>query len=138
MSKRASLLLRVVSKSIDLIIALAAAEALPKAGWLAGFGYILISDGLFQGKSIGKKLAGLKVLSADGNPCTIRDSILRNSTLALGLLLWKVPYIGWLLLIAVFGFEFTILLGSKEKMRLGDEIAKTIVVESSEAVQEMK
>lgn len=134
--RSAGLLLRVVSKCIDLILVVVAVEALPKAGWLAGFGYILISDGLFEGRSIGKRLTGLRVLGNSGNPCSIKESILRNSTLAVGMVLWKVPFLGWLLLMAVLALEFVILLGSKEGMRLGDEIAKTSVVEIAEAKEE--
>jgi uncharacterized RDD family membrane protein YckC len=136
MGKRASLLLRVVSKSVDLIIVFATAEVLHKTGWLAGFGYMLISDGLFEGKSVGKKLTGLRVETESGSPCSIRDSIMRNSTLGLGLLLWKVPFIGWLFLIAVFTFEFIMLLGSEDTRRLGDEIAGTMVIETENAKQE--
>lgn len=136
MTDRASLLLRVVAKSIDFIMVLAAAEVLPRAGWLAGLGYLLISDGLFEGRSIGKRLTRLKVVSVSGAPCSIKDSILRNSTFGLGLLLWKVPFLGWLFLLSVIVLEFIILLGSKEGSRLGDEIAKTSVVEIAEAVQE--
>lgn len=134
--KRAGLLLRVVSKSIDFILILAAAEALPKAGWLGGLIYLLISDGLFDGRSIGKKLTGIRVETAKGQACTIKDSIARNSTLAVGLLLWKVPAVGWLFLAGVLALEFVILLGSKDGTRLGDEIAKTSVVEPAEAEQE--
>jgi uncharacterized RDD family membrane protein YckC len=128
--RSAGLLLRVVAKSIDLVLAFAAAEALVKTGWVVGLGYVLISDGLFDGRSVGKRLTGLRVLGASGERCSIRESILRNSTVALGLLLWRIPYLGWPLLAAVLALEFVVLLGSKEGMRLGDEIAKTSVVEA--------
>ncbi|MDP2168348.1 MAG: RDD family protein [Thermodesulfovibrionales bacterium] len=127
--KTAGVLLRVVSKFIDVILVFAAAEALPKVGWFAGVGYLLISDGLFEGRSLGKMLTGLRVVSAGGSPCSIRDSILRNSLLGAGLLLWKLPLIGWLFCGAAGAFEFILLLGSKEGKRLGDEIAKTSVLE---------
>lgn len=128
--KRATLLLRVVAKAIDFILVFAAVEALPKAGWLAGVGYILIGDGLFEGRSLGKRLTGLKVVLADGRACSLRESILRNSPFGAGLLLWKIPIVGWLFLSAIVTFEFILLLGSAEKMRLGDEISKTMVIES--------
>lgn len=134
--KRAGILPRVVSKGVDFILILAAAEALPKAGWLAGLTYLLISDGLLKGQSLGKKLTGLRVETAEGVPCTMKDSILRNSTLAIGLLLWKIPLVGWVLLATVMALEFIILIGSKENARLGDEIAKTSVVEIAEEKQE--
>lgn len=131
-----NLLLRVVSKGIDFVLIFAASEALPKAGWLAGLGYLLISDGLFEGKSAGKKLTGLMVLSSSGTPCSIKDSIMRNSTLGLGVLLWKIPVLGWVFLAAVLAVEFIILFGSKEGKRLGDEIAQTTVVETKKTLQE--
>ncbi|MEJ2254663.1 MAG: RDD family protein [Nitrospirota bacterium] len=136
MVRRASLLLRVVAKSIDFVMILAAMEALPRAGWLAGLGYLLISDGLSEGKSVGKRLTGLRVLSHSGGPCTIRDSILRNCTLGAGVLLVKVPFVGGIVLVGVIVLEFIILLGSRDGARLGDEIARTSVVETTEAVQE--
>lgn len=136
MTRSASLLLRTVSKSIDFIIIFTAVEALPHAGWLAGLGYLLISDGLFDGRSIGKRLTGLKVVSESGASCTIKDSILRNSTLALGLFLWKVPFLGWIFLLAIVAFELVVLLGSKEGLRIGDEIAGTSVLEITESKEE--
>lgn len=136
--KKAALLLRVVSKTIDFILVFAAVEALPTAGWLAGIGYILIGDGLFEGRSLGKRLTGLKVVSADGKPCSIRDSILRNSPFGVGLLLWKIPIVGWLFLTIIVAFEFILLLGSSEAMRLGDEISKTSVIESAIEPEEAK
>ncbi|MFN3396312.1 MAG: hypothetical protein ACK4Z9_05895, partial [Thermodesulfovibrionales bacterium] len=51
-----------------------------------------------------------------------------NSPFGIGLLLYKIPLIGWIFLILIAAFEFLILLGSKEGMRLGDELAKTSVI----------
>jgi len=125
----ADLLLRIIAKILDFIIIVAVTEVVPKAGFFAGLAYLLIGDGLFDGRSLGKKLIGLKVISADTNkPCSFKDSILRNSTFAIGYLLYKIPWFGWIFIVIVSVFEFIILLGSKERMRLGDEIAKTIVV----------
>lgn len=125
----ADLLLRIIAKILDFIIIVAVTEVVPKAGFFAGLAYLLIGDGLFDGRSLGKKLIGLKVISADTNkPCSFKDSILRNSTFAIGYLLYKIPWFGWIFIVIVSVFEFIILLGSKERMRLGDEIAKTKVV----------
>jgi len=125
----ADLLLRIIAKILDFIIIVAVTEVVPKAGFFAGLAYLLIGDGLFDGRSLGKKLIGLRVISADTNkPCSFKDSILRNSTFAIGYLLYKIPWFGWIFIVIVSVFEFIILLGSKERMRLGDEIAKTKVV----------
>jgi uncharacterized RDD family membrane protein YckC len=135
--KRAGLIVRTVAKILDFIIIAAAAELVPKAGFFAGLAYLLIGDGLFDGRSLGKKLIGLKVVSANTHtPCTFRDSILRNSTFGIGYLLYKIFWFGWIFILIVTVFEFIILLGSKDKMRLGDEIAKTMVTESPQIKQE--
>lgn len=136
--KRAGLLLRTVAKLLDLIIIAAAVEILPKAGFFAGLAYILIGDGLFNGRSLGKRVIGLKVVSAESyKPCTFRDSILRNSTFGIGFLFYKMLWFGWIFFIIIAVFECLILLGSKDGMRLGDEIAKTIVVDHPEIKQEV-
>lgn len=135
--KRAGLLLRTVAKILDFIIIAAAVEMVPKAGFFAGLAYLLIGDGLFDGKSLGKKLIGLRVVSVDTNtPCTFRDSILRNSTLGIGFLFYKIIWVGWIFIVIVSAFEFIILLGSRKGMRIGDEIAKTVVIEGPRIKQE--
>lgn len=129
--KKTSLLLRVFAKALDFIIIAAMAEIVPNAGFYAGLSYLLISDGLFNGRSIGKYLIGLRVVSIVTNePCSIKESIVRNAPLGAGVLLSKLPWIGWIFITAVSAMEFLILLGSKDGMRIGDEIAKTAVIEN--------
>jgi len=132
MSKGANLLTRTASKSVDFIIVFAIMEALPRAGWLAGVLYVLISDGLYGGQSLGKKLTGLRVVGPEGRPCDIKSSILRNSALGLGLFLFKAPLVGWLPLMALAGFEFVTMVGSTEARRFGDELAGTSVIEEDQ------
>ena len=57
-SKRADLLLRTVAKILDFIIIAAAVEIVPRAGFFAGLAYLLIGDGLFDGRSLGKNPSG--------------------------------------------------------------------------------
>jgi len=135
--KRAGLLLRTIAKILDFIIIAAAVEIVPRAGFFAGLAYLLIGDGLLNGQSLGKKLIGLRVVSADSQkPCTFRDSILRNSTFGIGFLLYQMLWFGWVFLVIVSLFEFILLLGSREQMRLGDEFAKTVVIDSPQTKQE--
>jgi uncharacterized RDD family membrane protein YckC len=129
-ANRAGLLSRVAAKAVDLILVLAAAEILPKAGFLAGVGYILIGDGFPGGRSLGKRLLGLSVLTDGGKACSVRESILRNLVPAMALLLWRVPFMGWIFTLLGFSFEFIVLLGSPEGKRVGDEMAKTWVAET--------
>lgn len=132
---RAGLLLRTAAKILDFILIAAVIEIIPRAGYFAGLAYLLLGDGLFDGRSIGKKLIRLRVVSAENSsPCTFKDSILRNSTFAAGYLLLIVPWIGWILgwivLSLIIATEFIVLLGSKDNLRIGDEIAKTSVIET--------
>jgi hypothetical protein len=129
--RRAGLLLRTAAKILDLILIAAVIEVIPRAGFLAGLAYLLLGDGLFDGRSLGKKLIRLKTVSIDTlQPCTFRESLLRNSTLGLGYLLWLIPWIGWIALPVITAVEFILILGNKEGRRLGDEIARTTVIES--------
>ena len=129
--RRAGLLLRTAAKIVDFILIAAVIEIIPRAGFFAGLTYLLLGDGFFDGRSIGKKLLKIKVVSAGtDSPCTFKDSILRNSTFAVGYVLWIVPFIGWIFILIISAFEFVLVLGSKDGMRLGDEIAKTSVIET--------
>jgi uncharacterized RDD family membrane protein YckC len=135
--KKAGLLVRTIAKILDFIIIAAALEIIPKAGFFAGLAYLLIGDGLFDGRSLGKKLIGIKVVSADMlTPCSFRESILRNSTFGIGFILYKAMWFGWIFIFVAVIIEFLILLGSREQKRLGDEIAKTFVIDTPQYKQE--
>ena len=79
---------------------------------VVGFGYFLGRDGLPGGASIGKRIAGVRVVMAGtGDPCTIGRSFLRNGVLmALGAIDLAVPF-----------FRAT-------GRRIGDDVAGTVVV----------
>jgi uncharacterized RDD family membrane protein YckC len=127
---KASLLLRAIAKAIDFIIIAAAMKTVPQAGYMAGLLYLLISDGLFDGRSIGKKIVKLRVVSLSTmDSATFRDSVLRNITPAVALLFYKIPLIGWAFAVIALALEFILMLGNKDGMRLGDEIANTKVIE---------
>jgi len=129
---KAKILNRVIAKSIDFIIIGALLEAIPKIGYFAGVAYLLIADGLFEGRSVGKRLMGLKVvLYETGGFCTLRASIIRNFTFVVGYILMRIPLIGFIFPLVVLFFESMILIGDEKGMRLGDEIARTQVVEES-------
>lgn len=129
-SRSAGLLLRTAARVIDFLLIAAVLEIVPKAGYFGGLAYLLLGDGFLDGRSVGKKLTGLRVVSSETNaPCSIKDSILRNSTLALGFSLWIIPWIGWIFVALAAALEFILILGNKDGKRLGDEIAKTLVKE---------
>ncbi len=127
---KASILLRVMAKLVDIIIIAIVIKTIPQVGYFAGLVYLLISDGLFDGRSLGKKIIKLRVISLPGGtPGTFRDSMLRNITFILSFLLYKIPLLGWIFVILILTLEFLLLLGNSEGMRLGDDVANTMVVE---------
>jgi uncharacterized RDD family membrane protein YckC len=134
---KASLLLRCIAKALDFIIIAAAAKIIPHVGYIAGIVYVFISDGLFDGRSIGKKILKLKVISLSaGSSSAFRDSILRNTTIAAALLLYEIPLVGWFLFTSIVAVEFLLMLGNKDGMRLGDDIANTKVIEDKALISE--
>jgi uncharacterized RDD family membrane protein YckC len=127
---KAELLNRFIAKFIDLLIVGALLKLLPPVGFLAGLTYLLIGDGLFDGKSIGKKIIGLRVILTENNRrCSYRESIIRNLPLGIGYLLFSIPWIGWIFPLIIFAFEGLLVIGSENGTRLGDEIAKTQVLD---------
>ena len=132
---------RLVARTIDFIIVVALFEIIPKIGYFAGLVYLLIADGLFQGRSVGKRLLGLRVVfyiePEEPLECSIKESIYRNFPFAAGYImsgiLGGIPIIGWLLsfviISGILAFECLLIVGNDRGMRLGDEIAKTRVVE---------
>lgn len=128
--RKASLLLRVIAKAIDFIVIAIAVKLIPQVGYLSGLLYLVISDGLFDGRSLGKKVLRLRVVSVEtGKPGSFKDSVIRNATIAAALMLFKIPLFGWLLLVAVLVLEFLLMLGNEDGLRLGDDLANTMVVE---------
>jgi uncharacterized RDD family membrane protein YckC len=81
---------------------------------LFGFLYYWLCEGLF-GRTLGKSILGLSVRLKDGRPCTLSSSLVRN-------LLRVVDGIG----VYLVGFLVAILSASRQ--RLGDRVARTLVV----------
>ncbi|MCC6503273.1 MAG: RDD family protein [Deltaproteobacteria bacterium] len=137
--KKAEYLERFLAKFIDFLVVGALFMIPGPVGPLAGTTYILISDGLKGGQSLGKRLIRLKALSlATGGPCDFRKSMIRNAPFALLIVFCYVvgwiPYLGPLLsviaVVAVFGMEITLIFTDSMGARLGDRVAGTIVVDS--------
>jgi uncharacterized RDD family membrane protein YckC len=119
-----------MARAIDLIAVAAVVASVPTAGVFAGVAYLLISDGLFDGRSLGKIVMRLKVISfATGGQGSFRDSMIRNAPFAAMLLLYLIPFVGWIFSVMILTFEFLLVLGNSEGMRLGDDLAGTQVVE---------
>ena len=133
--RKADLTTRTVAGFIDLLIVVGLARLPDVIGYLAAMGYILVRDGLFDRQSVGKKVVGLRVASADGpgRAVSFREAIIRNMPLAAAFLLFRVPYAGWVLGPLALGVEGLAALGDDRGMRIGDLLARTHTVQPAEA-----
>ena len=131
---KADLVNRFLAKFIDFLLIGALSQILKPIGPLAGLTYILISDGLFQGRSLGKRIIGLRVITKkEEKECTFRDSIIRNLTPAVVVLFSILPLIGWFLFftvgIVILIFESYLIFTDEAGIRIGDILANTQVIE---------
>ena len=128
---KAQVLNRGIAKLIDLFIVAAAGQVIVPVGFLAGLAYILIADGFAGGRSIGKRVIGLQtVLPERREAAGFRESIIRNLPVAVAHLAFAVPYVGWIVSVAIMAFEAVLILGNEQGRRLGDEVAGTQVLDA--------
>ena len=127
--QKADLTTRAIAGLVDLLLIIGLARLPDVLGFLSAAGYILVRDGLFDHRSIGKKLIGLKVVSSEGHlsPQTYRESIIRNVPFVAAYFLFLVPYAGWILGPLVLGVEGLTAIGDDRGMRIGDMLARTYV-----------
>ncbi len=130
---KAHVLNRFIAKLIDLFIVVAAGEIAPPVGFLSGLAYILIADGFAGGRSIGKRVVGLQTMRVDSREAAgFRESIIRNLPFGLAQMAYAVPYVGWMVSLVVLAFEGLLIVGNEQGRRLGDEVAKTQVLDAGQ------
>jgi len=128
---KAQVLNRGIAKLIDLFIVVAASQMILPVGFLGGLAYILVADGFAGGRSIGKRLIGLQTMRPDRRVAAgFRESIIRNLPFAVAQLAFAIPYVGWLVSVAIIVFEAVLILGNEQGRRLGDEVAGTQVLDA--------
>ena len=132
---------RMIARTIDLVIVAALYEIIPAIGFFAALTYLLLCDGLFEGKSIGKSLIGIKVVDKDNREnCGYKESTFRNFPFAVAFIIFGmfkvIPLLGWLVsfavIVGILIFESLVIVGSENGMRLGDELANTWVVDDKQ------
>ena len=127
---KAVVLHRVIAKLIDFLL-IEVLKQFPPVGIYIGITYLLIADGLFQGRSVGKKLVGLQTyIPHKKKQASFRESIIRNFPILIAYLFLFVPFVGWVLFSVVIGFELLLMIGNEKGLRIGDEMAHTQVVDS--------
>ena len=130
--KRARLA-RLLAKGIDLGMVLVASLLAYPWGLMVAIGYLAVSDSLFDGQSVGKRIIGFRVISLeDGRPCGMRQSCVRNLPFLLPLGFAIVPLWGWilcvLLSVPLAFLELYFLFKLDSAHRLGDVMADTTVL----------
>jgi uncharacterized RDD family membrane protein YckC len=127
---KANILHRFIAKFLDFLIVAALYEIPLQISFLAALSYLLIADGFAEGRSVGKQLIGLQAfIPATRKGASFRESIIRNFPLAVAYLFFHVPYIGWLFVLSIVGFELLLMIGNPKGVRIGDELAKTQVLD---------
>ena len=135
---------RVLARAVDLLVALAPLLLVPRGHrlwgeWLCA-ALLLTGDGLFgPGRSLGKRVAGLRVMSlATRRPAPLRATMLRNAVFAVTLLPAllgagvQVSAAALLCALALEGLVATRpLTRDLGRRRLGDLLAGTQVVDAS-------
>jgi uncharacterized RDD family membrane protein YckC len=84
--------------------------------FLLDWAYFGLSEGYFRGKTLGKHLFGLRVIQEEGYPITLWGALLRNIVRAADSL-------------SLYGAGFITMLVAGRFRRLGDLVARTVVIE---------
>src|SRR3989338_407599 len=124
---------RLIAKAIDLSIVLICSPFFYPLGLMIGTFYLMISDSIQNGQSVGKKFIGFAVVSLeDGKPCSAKQSLTRNLPLIIPCVLMIIPLWGWILAlllgIPLVILETYLLFKLDSGHRLGDVMADTTVI----------
>ncbi len=127
---KANLLNRFIAKFIDFLVVALLYEIPLKISFLIGIVYLFIADGFVAG-SIGKRLIGLRIVAVEHQKeIAFRESIIRNIPFGIAYLAYTVPFVGWLIAAGIVALESFLMIGNPHGIRLGDEMAKTFVLEN--------
>jgi len=128
--QKASVLHRIIAKAIDLLIVMAIYEIPLRVGFWGGLFYLCLADGFSGGRSIGKRMIGLRVAVRCGSQsASFRETLLRNVPFGLAYFIFHIPWIGWLLVLMMGGIELLLMIGNANGLRIGDEMADTQVLD---------
>lgn len=124
---------RLIAKAIDLLIVLALSLLLYPLGLLIACVYMAIADSLNNGQSFGKKFMGFTVISLiDGEPCSRKQSVIRNLPLLIPMVFCLLPFWGWIfagiLATPLIFLELYLMFKLDSAHRLGDVMADTTVI----------
>lgn len=135
---RVARLSRILAKFIDIFVVLLLILPFYPLGVLMGLIYLALSDSLQHGQSVGKKTFGFRVVDVEtGNPCSVKQSVVRNLPFLIPVFFSIFPFWGWIITFLVgipLGIlELYFILSLDTGHRIGDVMADTTVVASGES-----
>lgn len=138
-----SRLTRLIAKAIDMFIVLILSTLFYPFGLLVAIGYIAISDSLYDGQSVGKRLMGFSVISLeDGSPCSMKQSLIRNLPIIIPMGFAVIPLWGWIICsifaIPLILLELYLLFKLDSGHRLGDVMADTSVIANTPTTSDIR
>lgn len=92
--------------------------------FLIEWGYYVVSEGLFGGRTIGKRALGLRVVQEAGYPITFWSALLRNLLRAGDAFPFLIPQLGF----GFYGIAFLAMAVTRRNQRIGDLFARTVVI----------
>lgn len=100
------------------------------------WGYFVASEMLTKGRSFGKWVFGLRVVHTEGHPLSFWGSLIRNflrvaDILPIPLLYGMALPIAW---VPLYGTGFVVMLLSPRLQRIGDHVARTVVITERQVV----
>ncbi len=123
---------RIVAKFIDLLLVFIGMSILYPFGSLCGIVYMLVSDMIFSGRSVGKKLMDIVVVTTKNDPLDRYQLVLRNLLFSGTFFFLAFSIIGWILFFTVglffIIFEIYLMITNDNNQRLGDIMAHTKVI----------
>ncbi len=129
---------RILAKVIDIFVVLLLILPFYPLGVFMGLIYLALSDSLQYGQSVGKKTFGFRVVDIEsGEPCSVRQSIIRNLPFLIPTFFAIFPFWGWVITflvgipLGVLELYFIVSLDSGQ--RVGDVMADTTVIASSDS-----
>jgi uncharacterized RDD family membrane protein YckC len=130
---------RLIAALIDGALSSVVSMLIPVLGAIVATVYMFGKDGLFDGRSVGKKVMKLQVMTESGAPATYADSAKRNAIFALPYVLMIIPVLGWVVAhfigLAIVIVELVLLISDPKGKRIGDKWAGTQVIKAEESTQ---
>ncbi len=133
---KVDLMSRFLAALIDGVLSSVVSMVIPVLGGILATVYMLGKDGLFDGRSVGKKVLNIQVVTETGQPADYTVSAKRNAIFAVPYVIMIIPVLGWAIApivgLSLAIIETVLVFSDTKGRRLGDKWAGTQVIKSEE------